>query len=88
MHGRGWGGERREGGVGQFWHFKIFLSLLILDVVMGFKCNLDAFMGLLLNKRVHETLSIIGPLVYVTKIDLPIFYSGLYTYIICNYLIS
>ena len=55
---------------------------------MGFRCNLDAFMGLLLNKRVHETLSIIGPLVYVTKIDLPIFYTGLYTYIICNYLIS
>ena len=32
------------------------MSLLILDVVMGFGPNLNAFMSILLNKRVHETL--------------------------------
>ena len=36
-----------------FSHFIAFL--FIMDCVMGFMPILDVFMGLLLNKRVHET---------------------------------
>ena len=44
-------------GKGSFGNFNFFVSLvLILLDLLGFWSNLNAFMSLLLNKWVHETL--------------------------------
>ena len=49
-------GERK----GQFCYFQNFIAfLLIIDNIMGFESNLNAFMRLLLNKKAHEYLSTI-----------------------------
>ena len=56
--GVGWRGENELEwvGKGKFWNFQNFIVfLLILDVVVSFEFNLDAFMALLSDKRAHET---------------------------------
>ena len=42
---------------GSFCIFKCLSLLLIFDFVMGFEFNLNAFVGILLNKSAYETVN-------------------------------
>ena len=41
-----------QGGLGLFWYFNFFISLVLsLGDIIGFGLNLNVFMGILLNMR-------------------------------------
>ena len=56
-------GEWFGGSEGWFCHFQFFVSLVIILLnVLGFWLNLNAFVDLLLNKRLHEPLKHNSPI--------------------------